>query len=58
MLSWPTWARNFNLQVAPDPLSSAALWTNVLASPQTNSNELILKVPLTGEARFFRLQQP
>jgi hypothetical protein len=56
VLSWPVWAEGFSVQ-SRDLLLSRN-WTNVSGTVQTNVGNLTLTVPVTGEAKYFRLYHP
>lgn len=58
VLTWPFWAGDFKLQTAGDPDLPPNSWTNVVSSPTTNGNTISIRIPIAGEAQFFRLQHP
>lgn len=55
-LSWPVSATDFVLEATTSlPTDS---WTTVTNTPTVTTNERSVQLPLTGNARFFRLRQP
>jgi hypothetical protein len=54
-LSWASWATNFVLQQADGPLPSLT-WTNVTAAVTVSNNTATVTLPLTGTAKYYRLQ--
>jgi ECF sigma factor len=55
-LSWPVQATNYLLGVSTS--LPAVSWTTVTNTPTVTTNERSVQLPLTGDARFFRLRKP
>ncbi|HEV2393016.1 MAG TPA: LamG-like jellyroll fold domain-containing protein, partial [Verrucomicrobiae bacterium] len=58
ILAWPLWATNFVLQAAAPGLPPSSQWTNVVVTPSINGNQNVLVMPITGDAKFYRLYKP
>jgi hypothetical protein len=56
VLSWPADATNFVLESATS--LPAVSWTTLTNTPTDSATERSVQLPLTGNARFFRLGQP
>jgi hypothetical protein len=54
-LSWPAQATNYVLETTPS--LPALAWTTVTNTPTITANERSVQLPLTGNARFFRLRK-
>ena len=57
VLSWPTWAGDFALQMAETIGGLSGAWTNTLGPLQTNGGEIRFTMPATNQTRFFRLRR-
>ena len=57
-LAWPVWAHDFELQSSGDISLSPDGWAKVLATPQLNGGNLMVTLPGSETALFFRLQLP
>jgi|ERR1017187_8107016 hypothetical protein len=57
MVSWPSIATGYHLQSATNLVSSVT-WSNVTQMPVTNSSQLSVLVPISGNQKFFRLTKP
>jgi len=55
-LSWPASATNYLLEATTS--LPAVSWTTVTNTPTVTTNERSVQLPLTGNARFFRLRKP
>lgn len=55
LISWPTFAANFQLQSNPNLASSN--WTVITPTLTTNGNQISTLVPRSDPQNFFRLQQ-
>jgi RHS repeat-associated protein/uncharacterized repeat protein (TIGR01451 family) len=55
LLSWPSSAGNFGLQVTTNLVSSAN-WSAVGNAPTTNGNTITVTIPVTKTNQFFRLE--
>ncbi len=55
-LSWPVGATNYVLEVATS--LSAVSWNAVTNNPTVGATERSVQLPLTGNAKFFRLRKP
>lgn len=56
-LSWPASAANFKLQGA-DTLTPLTVWSNLAVTLETNSDKIIVTVPVSKSSQFFRLMRP
>ncbi|PWU10250.1 MAG: hypothetical protein C5B50_25900, partial [Verrucomicrobia bacterium] len=57
LLSWQAGATGYQLQSATN-FHSPVAWTNVTQLQFTNGNQLSVTVPISGNAKYFRLQHP
>jgi hypothetical protein len=57
VLSWPTWAGDYNLQAA-ESLSAPVNWTNVPVTLETNGGNVQVTLPATASQMFFQLYSP
>lgn len=57
VLVWPLWAHDFALQSETNALFFTN-WFDINAPQQNNGNQIIVTVPATGTAQFFRLELP
>jgi hypothetical protein len=55
-LSWPVEAANYILEATTS--LPAVSWTTVTNTPTVTATNRSVQLPLTGNARFFRLRQP
>jgi len=55
-LSWPVGATNYVLETTTS--FSAVSWTTVTNTPTITATNRSVQLPLTGNARFFRLRRP
>ena len=53
LLSWPSWASNYALQVTEN--LQAPNWSVVTNAPALQLNQLILTLPTTAGSKFYRL---
>jgi len=56
-LAWPLWATNFVLQTS-DSLGHSAVWSNAPAFVTVTNGAGVVNVPISGQARFYRLYHP
>jgi hypothetical protein len=56
VLSWPASATNYLLEATTS--LSAVSWTTVTNTPTVTATERSVQLPITGNAKFFRLRQP
>jgi hypothetical protein len=57
LLGWPASASSFSLWSATD-LAPPAAWSLVTNSPVSSNGQLVVNLPLTNAALFFRLASP
>jgi len=57
LLSWPSSAGNFGLQVTTNFIASAS-WATVANAPATNGSTISVSLPVTRTNQFFRLRIP
>ena len=57
LLSWPSSAGNYGLQMTTNLVSSAS-WSAVGNSTTTNGNTISVTIPVTKTNQFFRLEHP
>ena len=55
VLYWPAWAAEFNLQTTGDTPLAFGNWTNVASAVQTNGGNILVPLPISDGAGFFRL---
>jgi hypothetical protein len=55
LLSWPSSAGNFGLQVTTNLVSTAS-WSAVVNAPTTNGSTITVTIPVTRTNQFFRLE--
>jgi hypothetical protein len=58
VLSWPTWAADYQLQQIDGSLLARSSWTNVQAKGVTNDADIVVSLPFNPGIRFFRLYRP
>ena len=58
IVTWPLWATNFGLAVAPGALPPVAQWTNLNLTPVATSNGLTVTLTNDGGTNYFRLHNP
>jgi uncharacterized repeat protein (TIGR03803 family) len=54
IISWPTWAPHFTLQVATN--LSSVIWNDITNAPSTVGDNYVLTNTVSGKAAFFRLK--
>jgi hypothetical protein len=55
-ISWPAEAADYVLEAASS--LSADSWTTVTSTPTINETDRSVRLPVTGDAQFFRLRMP
>lgn len=55
VVSWPTWAPNYGLQVTTN--LSSGMWSNILSATNTVGGNYVSTNIMSGNATFFRLKE-
>jgi len=58
VLTWPAWAADFSLQMAPTNLPPDSTWMTLPATPQVSNDLSIVVLPLSAGPNYYRLYHP